>query len=123
VKCYLHPDGTFDLPTQVTPPTNLEDQFNIYVHDPDDPLRTCGGGNMIEQTPDGTRDSQGQMDFTSDQNRPFCLDRPGILTYTSPEVQDSLCIIGFPTATIYAKTNPGGANPGDPTDTDFLSEC
>jgi predicted acyl esterase len=120
VKCYLHPDGTFDLPTQVSVPTNVEDQFNIYVHDPDDPLRTCGGGNMIEQTPDGTRDSQGQMDFTSDQNRPFCLDRPGILTYTSPEVQDSLCIVGFPTATIYAKTNPGGANLGDPTDTDFF---
>ncbi|MBX7180720.1 MAG: CocE/NonD family hydrolase [Bacteroidia bacterium] len=120
VKCYLHPDGSFDLPSQVNPPSNVEDQFNIYVHDPDDPLRTCGGGNMIEQTPDGTRDSQGQMDFTSDQNRPFCLDRPGILAYTSPEVQDSLCIIGFPTATIYAKSNPGGANTGDPTDTDFF---
>ncbi len=120
VKCFLHPDGKFDLPSSVSKPTNVNDEFNIYVHDPDDPLRTCGGGNMIEQTPDGTRDSQGQMDFTSAQNKPFCLNRPGILTFTSEAIQDSLCIIGFPTATIYAKTNPGGAANGDSTDTDFF---
>jgi len=101
-------------------PTNVDDQFNIYVHDPDDPLRTCGGGNMIERTPDGNRDSQGQMDFTSDENRPFCLNRPGIISFTTEPVQDSLCVIGFPTATLYAKTNPGGAANGDPTDTDFF---
>lgn len=120
VKCYIHPDGKFDLPNKVSPPTNVETQYNIYVHDPDDPVRTCGGGNMIERTPDGTRDSQGQMDFTSDQNRPFCLNRQGILAYTSEVVQDSLCIIGFPNATLYAKSNPGGAQEGDPTDTDFF---
>lgn len=117
---YLHPNGKLDLPNATAPPTNVEPEYNIYVHDPDDPLRTCGGGNMIVRTPDGTRDSQGQMDFTSDQNRPFCLSRPGILAYTSEVMQDTLCVMGFPNATLYAKSNPGGAQEGDPTDTDFF---
>ena len=117
---YLHPDGKMDLPWNTSKPTNTTEEYNIYVHDPDDPLRTCGGGNMIEETPDGTRDSQGQMDFTSSQNKPFCLDRTGIINFTTDVIQDSLCVIGFPNATLYAKTNPGGASNGDPTDTDFF---
>ncbi|MBX7182874.1 MAG: CocE/NonD family hydrolase [Bacteroidia bacterium] len=117
---FMHPNGELDLPSAPQTPTNIEDEYNIYVHDPDDPLRTCGGGNMIERTPDGNRDSQGQMDFNSDENRAACLSRPGIIGYTSAPIQDSLCVIGFPNATIYAKSNPGGAAEGDSTDTDFF---
>jgi len=117
---YMHPNGTLDLPWASQAPTNIEDEYNIYVHDPDDPLRTCGGGNMIERTPDGNRDSQGQMDFNSNENRTACLSRPGIISYTSDVLSDTLCVVGFPNATVYAKSNPGGASEGDSTDTDFF---
>jgi hypothetical protein len=75
---------------------------------------------MIERTPDGNRDSQGQMDFNSNENRTACLSRPGIISYTSDVLSDTLCVVGFPNATVYAKSNPGGASEGDSTDTDFF---
>ncbi|MGE0634866.1 MAG: CocE/NonD family hydrolase [Bacteroidia bacterium] len=112
---YLHADGTLNETAPVT-----DEGFNIFVHDPDDPIYGIGGSNMIVRTPDGERTSQGQFNIKDPRYAPYTIDRPGVLEYSSEPVIDSLCIVGFPHVRLYAKTNPGGAAEGDPTDTDFM---
>ena len=109
---YLHQNGSIDKSMPVT-----DEGFLMYVHDPDDPIRTIGGANMIVKTPDGLRDSQGQFDLT--QWAQYTMDRPGVLRFETAPLQDTLTIIGFPEAVIYAKSNPAGVMNG-PTDTDFF---
>ena len=121
---YMHRDGQLNY----SAPT-VDEGFSIYVHDPDDPVRTHGGGNMIVELPDGTRNSQGQMDFSLPDNmyanndkesiRSQIINRGGIVDYEYKVTQDSLCIIGYPKVKLYAKSNPGGLQNG-PTDTDFF---
>jgi hypothetical protein len=113
-ELYFHKDGALNT---LAPQT--DEGFGTYVHDPNDPLLTHGGANMIVRTPDGNRDSQGQMDFSDPLYINQVMNRTGILHYETEVVEDSLCIIGFPKMTLYAKTNPGGAMDG-PTDTDFF---
>jgi predicted acyl esterase len=112
---YLHADGTLNETAPVA-----DEGFNIFVHDPDDPIYGIGGSNMIVRTPDGERTSQGQFNIKDPRYAPYTIDRPGVLEYSSEPVIDSLCVVGFPHVRLYAKTNPGGAAEGDPTDTDFM---
>lgn len=112
-KMYLHADGSADFQR----PTR-DEGFSTYVHDPDDPIVTVGGGNMLVRTPDGSRESQGPMNLANAQWSHLTMDRPGVLQYVGDEIQDSLCIIGYPIATIHAKSNPAGAVSG-PTNTEF----
>jgi len=109
---YLHKNGTVNT----SQPTN-DEGFSMYLHNPDDPIRTIGGANMIVRTPDGLRDSQGQ--FNMKDWAEYTMDRPGVIKFETEILQDTLCVIGFPEATIYAKSNPAGATQG-PTDTDFF---
>lgn len=111
---YLHQNGMVNHSAPVT-----DEGYNIYVHDPDDPIMCVGGANMIVRTPAGDVNSQGQFNIKDPKYAQYTVDRPGVLEYVSDAVVDSLCIIGFPVATLYAKTNPGGALTG-PTDTDFF---
>ncbi len=113
-KKYMHQNGTLNNTAPVT-----DEGYSIYVHDPDDPIRTIGGANMIVKDPQGDRDSQGQMELTNPLYAPYSLNRPGIVSFETGPIQDSLCIIGFPVANLWAKTNPGGITSG-PTDTDFF---
>ncbi|MBK7139547.1 MAG: CocE/NonD family hydrolase [Bacteroidetes bacterium] len=110
---FLHKNGTLDA----NPPTT-DEGLAIYVHDPDDPIHTIGGGNMLVKTPQGDRDNQGQMNCASPLFAPFTMNRPGVLKFETAVVEDSLCMIGFPKFKIYAKSNPGTEISG-PTDTDF----
>jgi putative CocE/NonD family hydrolase len=107
----LHKNGSLN----VDPPTTNEGTL-MYVHDPDDPIRSIGGANMIVKTPDGLRDSQGQFDLT--EWTEYTMDRPGVLQFETEILTDTLSIAGFPEVTLYAKTNPAGVTEG-PTDTDF----
>jgi putative CocE/NonD family hydrolase len=91
----------------------------MYVHDPDDPIRTVGGANMIVKTPDGERDAQGQFNLKDPRYEPYTMNRPGVISFESAAVEDSLCIVGFPQVKLYAKSNIGGLTEG-PTDTDFM---
>lgn len=109
---YLHKNGSMNSQAPIT-----DEGFSMFLHDPNDPIRTIGGGNMIVKTPDGQRDSQGQFDLT--EWAEYTMDRPGVLKYQTPILNDTMCIIGFPKATIYAKSNPSGVAQG-PTDTDFF---
>jgi hypothetical protein len=76
-----------------------------------------GGANMIVRTPDGLRDSQGQFNLV--EWAEYTMDRPGVIQFETEVLQDTLCVVGFPEATIYAKSNPSGVTSG-PTDTDFF---
>ena len=111
---YLHKNGTLD---QVAP--SSDEGYKMYVHDPDDPIRTIGGANMIVHTPDGERDSQGQFNLADPLYASTTMDRPGVIQFeTAPITADSLCILGYPTVKLYAKSSIGGLS-GGPTDTDF----
>lgn len=109
---YLHQNGNIDRNVPVS-----NEGFKMYVHDPEDPIRTIGGSNMIVKTPDGLRDSQGQFDLTEWAS--YTMDRPGVIKFETDILQDTLNVIGFPKAVLYAKSNPAGTNSG-PTDTDFF---
>ncbi|MCS7296668.1 MAG: CocE/NonD family hydrolase [Bacteroidia bacterium] len=107
VRLYLHGDGRL---SEIPPQT--EEPPRSFVADPDDPVPTHGGPNMIEYTPDRSRLSQGQMDFTDPLYRNLVLDRPAryvvdgqsysdLIAYVSDYIPDSFCIAGFPTAQLY----------------------
>jgi len=87
-----------------------------YKHDPDDPVLTIGGGNMITRTPDD-RASQGQIDLTNYAAE--TLNEEKVLQFASPAIEDSLVIIGEPIAKVYASSNPVEVSEGL-TDTDFF---
>ena len=81
-------------------------QFLSYVHDPKNPVYTLGGANMITPTPQRDRKSQGQINLAVPELRPYCLDREDVLQFETNPLEDTLSIIGFPKATIYAKSEP-----------------
>jgi predicted acyl esterase len=111
---FLHNGGVVNTSS----PTS-DEGFAIYVHDPDNPIFTVGGANMLAKTPQGDRDSQGQMNLADPKFAPFTMDREGVLKFQTEILEDTLSIAGFPKAKLYAKSDPAGARPGDPTDTDF----
>lgn len=114
-QLYLHQDGSLTY----LPPV-VDEGSTSYVHDPDDPIRTIGGSNMIVRTPDNQRDSQGQFELTNPLYAPTTMDREGVIQFiTEPITEDSLCILGFPRAQLWARSNIPGVDNG-PTDTDFF---
>lgn len=112
-KMYLHQNGTFNNSAPVQ-----DEGYKVYVTDPDDPILTVGGSNMIVRSPDGTRNSQSQMELTDPTNAPYTMDREGVIQFNSDVIADSFTIIGLPVCTLYAKTNPTGVA-GGPTDCDW----
>jgi len=111
---YLHQDGAMNR----TAPQE-DEGYKIYVHDPANPVKTMGGGNMIVKTPDGARDAQGQMNLANPKYIEETMDHPGVVSFEYEVTTDSLSIIGYPEVTLYAKSNPSGVIDG-PTDTDFF---
>ncbi len=109
----LTKNGTFE---EADEETSIEEGLLSFMHNPDEPVLTIGGGNMITQTPDG-RASQGQLDLTKYQTE--TLDESKVLQFTSPVIEDSLVIIGAPVARLFASSNPVGVAEGL-TDTDFF---
>ncbi len=112
-KMYLHQNGTLNGNAPVQ-----DEGYRLYVTDPDDPILTVGGSNMIVRSPDGTRNSQSQMEMTDPTNAPYTMDREGVIQFNSDPITDSFTIIGLPVCTLYAKTNPTGVASG-PTDCDW----
>ncbi|MFH1001529.1 MAG: CocE/NonD family hydrolase, partial [Bacteroidota bacterium] len=111
---FLKSSGTADFENETG-----ETTFLSYIHNPDDPVYTIGGANMIVRTPQGNRKSQGQMDLADPDFAPFTMDRSDVLSFLSPAIKDSLCIIGFPKAIIHASSEPIDGI-GDSTDIDFF---
>ncbi len=113
-KFFLHQNGKID---NSAPTTN--EGFKTYICDPDDPILTVGGNNMIVRSPDGTRNSQSQMDVSAPENAPYSMNREGVISFATDALTDTFSILGFPLCTLFAKTNPGGVLNG-PTDTDWF---
>lgn len=111
---YLHQNGKLNF----TAPTS-DEGYKTYVHNPDDPIITVGGGNMLERTPQGDRDAQGQMNLADPNFAKFTMDREGVVKFETDVLPDSLSVIGFPKYKLYAKSNPGNTVSG-PTDCDFF---
>jgi len=124
-KLYMHGDFTF---SDKAP--KAEETPRVFLADPDNPVPTHGGPNMIVYTPDNARLSQGQMDFSDPLYRDVVLDRqkhlidgdsiPDLLSFTTPELSDTFSIAGFPTATLYAKAKPLSRLFADTTNCDFI---
>lgn len=113
VPLYLHNNGTVDFKAPVT-----DEGYSIYVYDPEDPIRSIGGANMIVKTPQGDRDSQGQFNLADERYAPYTMDRDGVIKFTSEAFTEPMTMIGFPKVKLYAKSNPSQDLNG-PTDTDF----
>jgi predicted acyl esterase len=112
-KLYLHEDGKMNNAAPAT-----DEGYKIYVADPNDPILTVGGSNMIVRSPDGTRNSQSQMELTDPTNAPYTMDREGVIQFNTEPLTDSFTIVGLPVCTLYAKSNPAGVADG-PTDCDW----
>lgn len=90
-----------------------------YVHDPENPVYTVGGANMITRTPQGDRRNQGQMNLADPLLAPYTMIRDDVLSFESDALADTLSIIGFPAARIYASSHPL-EDQSDSTSTDFF---
>jgi hypothetical protein len=113
-KVYLHEQQKLysRQPTSATGSSN-------YIHDPSNPVFTVGGANMITLTPQGDRRNQGQMNLADPLLAPLTLERDDVLTFESSALTDTLSIIGFPVANLFASSNPL-ENQTDSTSTDFF---
>ena len=74
---------------------------------------------MITAVPKSNKKSQGQINLADSNYRYYTMDRPGVLQFETGLIEDSLCLIGMPRMTLYAKSNPSG-NINGLTDTDFF---
>lgn len=111
---YLHQSGTLDANAPTT-----DEGVRTYAHDPNNPVITHGGNNMFVETPDGSRRSEGQMDYSDPAIVSLTLPSASVVQFASAPLPDTLCIIGYPKATIFAASQPRGAGNGE-TDTDFF---
>ncbi len=98
---------------------DLDEGFSNFIHDPEDPVFTVGGGNMITQTPMGDRRNQGQMNLADPLLAPLTMTRDDVLFFESNVLSDTFSIIGFPVANLFASSNPT-ENHSDLTSTDFF---
>ena len=113
VPYYLHNNGVLDGNKPL-----VDEGLLSYTHHPDNPVQTVGGGNLFINTPDG-RNSMGQLDLADSNVVNITLNRPDVLQFETAVLTDTLSIIGYPKATIYAKSVPQGTINGE-TDTDFF---
>jgi predicted acyl esterase len=111
---FMHGDGKAAFIPPVSP------GIKTYTHDPDNPVASLGGANMIGRTPVLNRPNQGQINYNNPVYRPFVLDRPDVLIFETDFLEDTLSMIGFPKAVIYATANAEGEEAGQATDIDFF---
>lgn len=88
-----------------------------YVHDPDNPVQTIGGGNLTLRTPVINKTNAGPLNLANPEYAPLTMDRADVIAYISPQIKDSLCMIGYPKMKLFASSEVEG---GGPTDTDFF---
>lgn len=97
---------------------NEEEQKPIvYEHDPDNPVQTIGGGNLTLNTPVIGKNNAGPLDLANPNYAPLTMDRSDVISYVSPLINDSLCIVGYPEMKLFMSTIVEG---GGQTDTDFF---
>lgn len=97
-RFYLHQNQSIDE----VGPTHFEGLLN-YIADPEHPVATVGGNNMIPTVPGGTKKSQGSMNLANPAYSSLTMNRPDVIHFTSAPLSDTLSVVGFPKASIYAK--------------------
>lgn len=100
MRYYLHQNNVLD---SIAPTINEGDLS--YTNNPNNPVLTTGGNNMIVNTPQNDKHSQGAMDYTNPNYASFTMNRPDVLQFESAVLSDTTTILGFPKANIYAKAN------------------
>jgi len=88
-----------------------------YVHIPDNPVQTIGGGNLTLRTPVIDKTNAGPLNLANPEYAPLTMDREDVIAYISPQINDSLCMIGYPKMKLFASSEVEG---GGLTDTDFF---
>lgn len=111
---YFHDNEKLD-----TIPPSVVEESKSYKHDPDDPIYTIGGGNLAIPTPQMDRVSAGPMNYADTSFASVTMNRPGVISFETAPIVDSLSIIGIPKAKIYASSSPL-SGPTGVTDTDFF---
>lgn len=111
---YLHSIGSLDTVKPI-----ISEQSLSYIHNPDNPVYTVGGGNLGVPTPQLDRVSAGPMNYADSNFSSYTMNRADVLQFETSSIQDSLTIVGIPKAKIYASSTPNGATSGV-TDTDFF---
>lgn len=91
-----------------------------YIARPDEPVYSLGGNNMLINTPDDQRRSQGQMNLATPGYEEKTMNRQDVLQFQSGAVQDSFSIMGYPQATLYAKSRPLAQQNISETQCDFF---
>ncbi len=109
---YLHSNGNIDQEISKTKEQELE-----YVHFPDDPVFTIGGGNLTLRTPVINKTNSGPIDLSNPIYAPLTMDRADVLQFETDLIEDSLCIMGYSKVKLFVSSTVGG---GGPTDTDFF---
>ena len=99
-KLFLHQNNTLD---NIAPTGNEGDI--TYTTDPNDPVITIGGNNMIPNVPGGGQKSQGSMNVANPAYASYTMTRSDVIAFESTTMSDTVTYIGFPKATIYAKGN------------------
>jgi predicted acyl esterase len=99
-KLYFHQNGEVNS----TPPSSNEGTLS-YIADPNDPVITIGGNNMIPDVPSGTKKSQGSMNLADPNYINYTMDRSDVLQFETDLLTDTMTLIGFPKAGFYAKAN------------------
>lgn len=111
---FLHSNGEINssVPTSAEPPLN-------YIHNPENPVNTVGGGNLVLELPHNGQENAGPINLANSNIDTLSLNRNDVLHFETALIQDSLKIVGVPKAKIYASTTPL-SGPNGPTDTDFF---
>jgi len=111
---FFHSNGELDTIAPQTTETTL-----TYIHDPDNPVETVGGGNLVIQTPQSNRPNSGPMNYASSEFASITMNRADVLKFESDFIQDSMSIIGIPKARIFVSSLPQNGQSGF-TDSDFF---
>jgi predicted acyl esterase len=109
---FLHSNGSIN---QIS--AEADEQELEYIHDPDQPVQTIGGGNLTLRTPVIDKRNAGPIDLSNPYYAPLTMDREDVLQFETDYIEDSLCMMGYPKVKIFVSSSVEG---GGATDADFF---
>lgn len=114
INMYLNPSS------KITSYISDEVGQRTYQHDPNNPVIHLGGANMLGRTPELRQRNFGQINYANPVYKKYVLDNPDVLIYETDELKDTMSLVGFPQARIFASAHPENEVDGAPTDIDFF---
>lgn len=113
-KMYLHTNGEINQ----NQPENDEGRLS-YLSDPNNPVITVGGNNMLVNNPNGSGKSEGQKNLANPDFIQQTMNNESVIQFESELIADSVSVVGIPVATLFASSNPEDSTIKF-TDTDFF---